>query len=358
MTHGQADEADQIVSDIEQKVDDEHGDRCPSRKEPIEVRQRDSIGFGPIVKAVFGEYKRRSLLGFMLMVSQAFFYNAIFFTYALVLDELLRGQPSSIGYYILPFAAGNFLGPLLLGRLFDVVGRKIMISSTYIIAGTGLIIVGYLFQQNSISATQLTVGWTVDLLFRVGRSQRRLPHGQRSLPDGDACDGDRVLLRHRDRDRRNHRARALRPQYRHRKPHDRLLRLPAWSGPYDPGRNRGDLPRSQRGTTITRRRRRTAHRRIVTTVVRRAETGDTGAGQAGRGDLLSPRPTSATSGCSRLVTAATSSTSIDRATTSCPNPTTTSRDRAGRCAICDQHPKMLSSGFSGINYALRGPGRR
>src|SRR6185437_9580630 len=193
-----------------------------------------------------------------------------------------------------------------------------------------------------------------DLLFRVGRSQRRLPHGERSVPDGDACNGDSVLLRHRDRDRRNHRTSALRPQYRHRKPYHRLLRLPAWSGPYDPGRTHGDRPRSQRGTTITRRRRRTAHRRIVTTVVRPRETGDTGAGQAGRGDLLSPRPTSATSGCSRLVTAATSSTSTDRATTSCPNPTTTSHDRAGRCAICDQHPKMLK--LTILRHQLRPPG--
>src|SRR6476469_3358223 len=165
MTHGQADEADQIVSDIEQKVDDSTDEPLPDPEGTIEVRQRDSIGFGPVVKAVFGEYKRRSLLGFMLMVSQAFFYNAIFFTYALVLANFYGVSPSSIGYYILPFAAGNFLGPLLLGRLFDVVGRKIMISSTYIIAGTGLIIVGYLFQQNSISATQLTVGWTAIFFF-------------------------------------------------------------------------------------------------------------------------------------------------------------------------------------------------
>jgi MFS family permease len=137
----------------------------PEPEGTIEVRQRESIGFGPVVKAVFGEYKRRSLLGFMLMVSQAFFYNAIFFTYALVLANFYGVSPSSIGYYILPFAAGNFLGPLLLGRLFDVVGRKIMIASTYIIAGTGLIIVGYLFQQDSISATQLTVGWTAIFFF-------------------------------------------------------------------------------------------------------------------------------------------------------------------------------------------------
>src|SRR5436305_1154911 len=165
MTHGRADEGEEIVSNIEEKVDRSTDEPLPEPEGTIEVRQRDHIGFGPVVKAVFGEYKRRSFLGFMLMVSQAFFYNAIFFTYALVLANFYKVPASSIGYYILPFAAGKFLGPLLLGRLFDVVGRKIMIASTYIIAGTGLIIVGYLFQQDSISATQLTVGWTAIFFF-------------------------------------------------------------------------------------------------------------------------------------------------------------------------------------------------
>ena len=164
MTHGQADEADQIVADIEQKVDDSTDEPLPEPEGTIEVRQRDSVGFGPVVEAVFGEYRRRSFLGFMLMVSQAFLYNAIFFTYALVLANFY-GVARPVGWYLLPFAAGNFLGPLLLGRLFDVVGRKLMIASTYIISGGGLIVVGYLFQQDSISATELTVGWSVIFFF-------------------------------------------------------------------------------------------------------------------------------------------------------------------------------------------------
>jgi MFS family permease len=164
MTHGQAKEADRVVSDIEEHVERSQGE-LPDPKETIEIRQRDHIGFGPVIRAVFGQYKRRSLLGFMLMASQAFFYNAIFFTYALVLANFYGVSASSIGYYILPFALGNFLGPVLLGRLFDVVGRKIMISSTYILAGTGLIAVGYLFQQDAVSATQLTIGWSVIFFF-------------------------------------------------------------------------------------------------------------------------------------------------------------------------------------------------
>ena len=117
------------------------------------------------MKAVFGEYRRRSILGFMLMVTQAFLYNAIFFTYALVLTNFYGISSDAIGWYLLPFAAGNFLGPLLLGRLFDVVGRRVMITMSYVVAGIGLVVVGALFQQDAISATQLTIGWSAIFFF-------------------------------------------------------------------------------------------------------------------------------------------------------------------------------------------------
>jgi len=165
MTHGRADEAEGIVSNVEQKVEDSTDGPLPEPEGTIEVRQRESIGFGPVLRAVFGEYKKRSFLGFMLMVTQAFFYNAIFFTYALVLANFYKVPAQSIGYYILPFALGNFLGPVMLGKLFDVIGRRVMISFTYIVAGVGLVFLGYLFQQNSVSATQLTVGWSVIFFF-------------------------------------------------------------------------------------------------------------------------------------------------------------------------------------------------
>jgi MFS family permease len=165
MTHGRADEAEDIVSNVEHKVEDSTDGPLPEPEGTIEVRQRESIGFGPVIKAVFGDYKKRSFLGFMLMVTQAFFYNAIFFTYALVLANFYKVPADSIGYYILPFALGNFLGPVMLGKLFDVVGRRVMISFTYIVAGVGLIVLGYLFQQDSVTATQLTVGWSVIFFF-------------------------------------------------------------------------------------------------------------------------------------------------------------------------------------------------
>jgi len=165
MTHGKADEAEEVVEDIEQDVAENVDERLPEPDETIEVRQQRSVGFGPVVKAVFGEYRRRSILGFMLMVTQAFLYNAIFFTYALVLTNFYGISSDAIGWYLLPFAAGNFLGPLLLGRLFDTVGRRVMITMSYVLAGVGLVVVGALFQQDAISATQLTIGWSAIFFF-------------------------------------------------------------------------------------------------------------------------------------------------------------------------------------------------
>ena len=110
-------------------------------------------------------YPKRTFVGLSLFTGQAFLYNAIFFTYALVLTEIYGVEAASVGYYLLPFAVGNFLGPLLLGRFFDTVGRRIMISGTYIISGVSLAFVGYLFQQDALSATQLPIGWSVIFFF-------------------------------------------------------------------------------------------------------------------------------------------------------------------------------------------------
>jgi MFS family permease len=165
MTHGKVDEAEDVVEDIEHDVEENVDERLPEPEETIEVRQQRSVGFGPVVKAVFGEYRRRSILGFMLMVTQAFLYNAIFFTYALVLTSFYGISSDAIGWYLLPFAAGNFLGPLLLGHLFDAVGRRVMITMSYVVAGLGLVVVGALFQQDAISATQLTIGWSAIFFF-------------------------------------------------------------------------------------------------------------------------------------------------------------------------------------------------
>ncbi len=110
-------------------------------------------------------HRRRALVGLALMGAQAFFYNAIFFTYALVLTDFYGIPASHVGWYILPFAAGNFLGPLLLGRLFDVIGRRPMIAFTYVTSGVLLAGGGYLFEQGTLNATQQTFTWTVIFFF-------------------------------------------------------------------------------------------------------------------------------------------------------------------------------------------------
>src|SRR6202034_1788790 len=104
-------------------------------------------------------------VGFALMSAQAFFYNAIFFTYALVLTEFYAIPADRVGWYILPFAAGNVLGPIFLGRLFDTIGRRTMIASTYAISGVLLAATGLLFRENLVSAPMLTVAWMVVFFF-------------------------------------------------------------------------------------------------------------------------------------------------------------------------------------------------
>jgi MFS family permease len=113
-----------------------------------------------MVLAIVRDYPQRAILGLVLMSSQAFFYNAIFFTYALVLTKFYGVPSGSIGWYILPFALGNFCGPLLLGPLFDSIGRKPLIASTYALSGVLLAIVGYFFREGALDASQLTLCWT------------------------------------------------------------------------------------------------------------------------------------------------------------------------------------------------------
>ncbi|MGH9565845.1 MAG: MFS transporter, partial [Candidatus Angelobacter sp.] len=114
-----------------------------------------------IWEAIVVKHRRRSLLGFVLMASQAFFYNAIFFTYALVLVTFYHLPATRVGLYLFPFALGNFAGPLLLGHLFDTVGRKQMITITYALSGILLALSGWLFQQGLLTAVTQAVSWSV-----------------------------------------------------------------------------------------------------------------------------------------------------------------------------------------------------
>src|SRR4029077_15831021 len=123
------------------------------------LRARRSTPILEVVVALLRTYRTRTLVGLCLMTAQAFFYNAIFFTYALILTNFYGIAADRVGWYILPFAAGNFLGPLLLGRFFDTIGRKIMIAATYAISGLLLAVTGWLFSIAVLSAEAQTIAW-------------------------------------------------------------------------------------------------------------------------------------------------------------------------------------------------------
>lgn len=162
MTHGFVEEADAVVRKIEA-----HIPHAPHRGAwpRVRLRARDHTPLAEVGHVLFKTYRQRTFVGLTLMAAQAFFYNAIFFTYALVLTEFYAIPAGAIGWYILPFAAGNVLGPIVLGRLFDTIGRKVMISVTYGLSGILLAATGYLFSQNLLSADTLTVAWMLVFFF-------------------------------------------------------------------------------------------------------------------------------------------------------------------------------------------------
>jgi MFS family permease len=163
MIHGRPDEAHAIVDEIERSSTGQVQDQQEFPK--IRLRMRSHTPLGEVARTLFSVYRQRSLVGLVLMVAQAFFYNAIFFTFALVLTDFFAIPASHVGWYILPFAAGNFLGPLLLGRLFDTLGRRVMITLTYGVSGILLALSGYLFSIGALSAQTQTIAWMVIFFF-------------------------------------------------------------------------------------------------------------------------------------------------------------------------------------------------
>ncbi|MBV8573898.1 MAG: MFS transporter, partial [Acetobacteraceae bacterium] len=139
MTHGYPEEADRVVAQIERRIEAETGRPLPPvPHQALRLRRDVHEWFGASVRALFHQYRGRTVLGAVLMGSQAFCYNAVLFTYALVLTRFYNIPSGEVGWFMLPFALGNFAGPLLLGRLFDTIGRKPMITATYAIAGIAM----------------------------------------------------------------------------------------------------------------------------------------------------------------------------------------------------------------------------
>jgi MFS family permease len=165
--HGRDDQAERLVGQIEHEIEEQTRDELQPvpDDDAIEIKQRKTTGFGEIFRTAVTRYPKRFVLGLSLFIGQAFLYNAVFFTYALVLTTLLHVPDSTAPWALLPIAIGNFLGPLLLGRLFDSVGRKIMITTSYVGSGVLLVITALLFNAGALDAVWLTVCWFVVFFF-------------------------------------------------------------------------------------------------------------------------------------------------------------------------------------------------
>ena len=166
VTHGQADEAEEIVDGIERSVEEQG-----VRLEPVDeskamlVKPREKVDLATLRHVFFKQYPSRTVLGLTMMITQSFLYNAIFFTYALVLEHFYGLEESSAAVYFIPFAIGNLLGPLLLGHLFDTVGRRKMIAGTYLLAGGILLVSAFLFKAGTLTATTHTIFWCGSFFF-------------------------------------------------------------------------------------------------------------------------------------------------------------------------------------------------
>jgi MFS family permease len=164
--HGREAEAERDVAAIEKRILEGGGkidDSKPLTK--IAIIARTHTPLAQVFDQLFHVHRTRSLVALALMSAQAFFYNAIFFTYALVLTRFYNVPANDVGWYILPFAVGNVLGPLILGRFFDTIGRKIMISFTYILSGVLLAATGWMFDAGLLSASAQTICWSVIFFF-------------------------------------------------------------------------------------------------------------------------------------------------------------------------------------------------
>jgi MFS family permease len=165
LTHGRAAQGEAIVADIEASLEGSghHLTRGPFPK--VRLHARSHTPLREVAVTLLSVHRTRTAVGLSLMTAQAFFYNAIFFTYALILIDFYKLPAEDVGWYLLPFAAGNFLGPLMLGRLFDTIGRRQMIAFTYAVSGVLLAATGFLFARDLVTAGTLTIAWMVIFFF-------------------------------------------------------------------------------------------------------------------------------------------------------------------------------------------------
>jgi MFS family permease len=154
--HGQEEEAERIVRSIEQGVERETDEHLEEPEQTITVRQRESIPFREIAKTAFQRYPRRAILGLALFIGQAFLYNGVTFNLGILYTTFWNVSSSFVPVFLIIFAVGNFLGPLLLGRLFDTVGRKPMIAGTYLGSAAVAALMAALFTGHSLGGSPWT----------------------------------------------------------------------------------------------------------------------------------------------------------------------------------------------------------
>jgi len=164
--HGREDDAEENISFIEREVENSGIELPPvDESKAIEIKPRERIGFITLARVLFRHYTSRSVLGASLMISQSFLYNAIFFTYTLVLTNIYHVNAKSAPWFLIAFAVGNLAGPLTIGRLFDTLGRRKMISGTYILSGVLLAITAVMFNAGILNAYTQTLAWCIIFFF-------------------------------------------------------------------------------------------------------------------------------------------------------------------------------------------------
>ncbi|WP_182901108.1 MFS transporter [Microbispora sp. H10830] len=163
--HGRGEEAEEIVREIETKVRDESGKTLEPAHGEIRINQRTRTPLSEVAATLLRRYPKRTTVGLSLFIGQAFLYNSIFFTYALVLSKFFKVPDGSTPWYLVPIAIGNFLGPVLLGRFFDTVGRRTMIAGSYVLSGLLLLGTAVLFNAHVLTPVTLTACWMVVFFF-------------------------------------------------------------------------------------------------------------------------------------------------------------------------------------------------
>ncbi len=165
VVHGYEARALAVVSELEARTGAAGPGIASAPADFLIIRPRRRTDLRELFQTLFRRYPRRAVLGLTLITSQAFLYNAIFFTYALVLVRFYGVPASDTGIFLLPFALGNFLGPLLLGRFFDTIGRRVSIASTYAVSGLLLLATGALFVEGRLTAQEQTLLWSAIFFF-------------------------------------------------------------------------------------------------------------------------------------------------------------------------------------------------